>query len=919
MMSIRDQRQSLRRANNEEINECKSLSDVKAICQEYGIRNSVEYRQKYRKIPGLPAHPERVFKDEWVSFYDLLDIPVPYSYEELVELIKPKKLSSKSAYTRYVKETADDKMPLDPQGVYESEWQNWYQFLGKDEPFKPDFIKPEFYLWSEKIREFMKSALGGESKINYLCRFVRYYIEKHDKSPSPEAFLTKEKPNIKPFKLELEKLKTDNMRRGVIIAVNEFFEYVITHHLTEEDPDTGEIVRVMEARNPFALLLNAKSVTSPIRSESTKPCLQYHFVKKAQSWIIPPHAKTFRDLKHLHGFDADWVKVSKSQVDLLDEDCVYKKIGNQFFIWLPINWIHTYALTKVPLRGRQIAYNDSGEADEFIADLDDSGKITWIKNQSRLAKLTDKQSFIKRMDGDQMGMFITTNKTNNRGEGYSIPWIPEDLAYWLIRLRKWQQKFNPIKKPTPWASCIRTNLNEVQRNQKGINCFLFRAFKDTEPCNVGNALAPRLATALYHIQPKSLELATLKQNSRGHTLSHFHSQYTPHSMRVSLITAYVMEMGMPVEVVMKIVGHSSIVMSIYYCKVTQQDIRERLEKGEKLALKEKARATQILIEKNKIEEVKNQLIANNDGLLQSLTNEVPAGNFMFRDYGICPFGASRCDDGGPEIGATQSRAPVPNGYLGQQNCVRCRHFITGPAFLSGLISLTNEVLLQANLQSELCADLAQRIEELEREINKLDQEEYFSAVQNKPFNTESREKLEIDQRKLESEYESAAKKMDLFLCDLQATYKLVKQSQVITHANISNESNALALIKQADAELQIEIEESSPFQQLHEVCENATIYESANASLAIIPRSQLLDRMAHINDLAPSLFMLSEKMQLVAGNQMVQLLRSRLKTWQRVNDVVSGAIKLADLNEDERISESEIKLLTQHSNNSIVI
>jgi hypothetical protein len=33
-------------------------------------------------------------------------------------------------------------LPLDPQGVYQNEWENWYNFLGKDEPFKPDFISP---------------------------------------------------------------------------------------------------------------------------------------------------------------------------------------------------------------------------------------------------------------------------------------------------------------------------------------------------------------------------------------------------------------------------------------------------------------------------------------------------------------------------------------------------------------------------------------------------------------------------------------------------------------------------------------------------------------------------------------------------------------------------------------------------------
>ena len=889
---------------------CTSLADVKMICKHYGIRNSVEYRQKYKQISGLPAHPERMFPSEWISYYDLLDMPIPYTYAELTRLIQPLKLSSKAAYSRYVKESVDEKIPLDPQGVYETEWKNWYVFLGKDEPFKPDFIQAEYYLWADRIREFMKIALGGESKINYLCRFVRYYIEKYDNSPSPEAFLTKEKPNIKPFKLELEKLNTDNMRRSVIIAVNEFLEYVITHHLTEEDPETGEIVRVMEARNPFALMMNSQTVTSPKRSESTKPCLQYHFVKKAQSWIIPENAKSFKDLKHLHNFDADWIKVKKSQIDFLDADCVYKQVHKQYFLWQPISWIHTYALTKVPLRGRQIAYNDSGEADQFIADVNDAGKIIWEQNKSDIAGFTSQQSFIRRMKDDQLGMFITTNKTSNRGEGYTIPWIPEDLAYWLVKLRKWQQKYNPLSSPTPWMRCIRTNLNETQRKQKGVNCFLFRAFGDIEPSNVGNALTPRLAAALYHIQPKSLKLATLASGSKGFTLNHYKSQYTPHSMRVSLITAYVMEMGMPVEVVMKIVGHSSIVMSIYYCKVTQHDIRERLEKGEKLALKEKARATQIQIESNKIEEAKNQLVANNDELLSSLSNDIPTGNFMFRDYGICPYGASRCEDGGEEIGSSQLRAHVTSGYLGQQNCVRCRHFMTGPAFLGGLTSLANEVLLQANLQSDICAELAHKIDVLERKINKLDQEEYFHEIQNKAFDTELREQLEIDQRKLESEYESAAKKMDMFLCDLQATYKLVKQTQALTRASIESDTNEFALLRQPEAELQIEIDEVSPLQQLHEVCENATIFESANASIAIVPRSQLLDRMAHINNLAPSLFMLNEKMQLEAGNQMVQLLKSRLKTWQRVNEVVSGAIKFSELGEDERITQTDINLLT---------
>jgi hypothetical protein len=223
--------------------------------------------------------------------------------------------------------------------------------------------------------------------------------------------------------------------------------------------------------------------------------------------------------------------------------------------------------------------------------------------------MTKEQSFLREMDDSQLGMYTTTNKTNNNGSGYTVPWIPEDLAYWLIKLRKWQQKFNPIAQPSSWIDCKRTNLNEIQRKAKGINCFLFRRFNDFEAAAINNALTPRLAATLYNIQPATLLLASLDGNAA--MLSNYSSKYTPHSMRVSLITAYVIEMGMPIEVVMKIVGHSSVIMSIYYCKVSNQDIRKRLEEGEKIILKSESESIQRIIEQNKIEEVKETLNKTN--------------------------------------------------------------------------------------------------------------------------------------------------------------------------------------------------------------------------------------------------------------------------------------------------------------------
>lgn len=887
------------------------LADIKSICKQHGISNSVEYKERYKEIPGLPSHPERMFSDEWTSYTDFFDLPQIIPFKELRKLVRKNGIKSQSEYRAWVSSLDDPRYPRAPHEAYSSEWDGWYDFCGKEKPFKPQNISSNYKEWGDKIEEFMKQAQGGGSKQSHLCRFVRTYIEKHEKSRSPIDLLTKKRVYVGPFREELKKLPSDNYRRNMIIAVNEFLNYVINKYLTDEDEETGEITLVMNARNPFQRLANDISVSAPIRNESTKPCLQYSFVRRAQEWIIPNDAKTFEDLKHLQKFDTDWVQVDRSIVDYSDPDCISRKIGSKYYIWCPTDWIQTYALTKVPLRGRQISYNDSGEGDSEIAEIDENGRIIWVKNASPFAGSTKAQSFIKKMPDDNIGMYVTTNKTSNNFSGYSIPWMPEDLAYWLVRLRRWQQKYNPINEPMPWSQCVRTNLNEVQLKAKGINCFLFRGFGEREPKNPTSVLTIRLAAALYHIQPSTLELS--KCLGSKHRLSNYRSKYTPHSMRVSLITAYIMEMGMPVEIVMKVVGHSSIVMSIYYCKVTQKDIRQKFEGSEKRALKSQADAIQATIEQNNIESVKNQLVGSNQDLLQSLTNAVPAGNFVFRDYGICPFAATRCDDGGEEIRASNIRSPAPAGYLGYQNCMQCRHFITGPAFLGGLLSLTNEILLEANEQSHMCGQLQDKVSAIQDRLAELDRMEYLANAKQIPFDGAERNPLELKLRKLESEYESAAKKMDMLLCDLQASYKHIQLSQSAANSQPDSESDRLALIKSNSSEIQISIEDTSHFQQLHEICENSTIYESCNPSRAITPRSQLLDRMAAYNELAPSLFMLSEEEQLVAGNQIVALLKSRLSSWKKINHLINGQIKLSELIGPERIEPSELEIISKNA------
>ena len=224
----------------------------------------------------------------------------------------------------------------------------------------------------------------------------------------------------------------------------------------------------------------------------------------------------------------------------------------------------------------------------------------------------------------------------------------------------------------------------------------------------------------------------------------------------------------------------------------------------------------------------------------------------------------------------------------------------------------NEISLQANVQSKQCIALQEKITAVEDKLAELSRHEYLAQRKGENFDFSLKNSVEIRIRKLESEYECAAKKLDMFLCDMQSAHRLIKLSQtLINNIPISNGDNndELSLIKHSESDIEIMLEETTHFEQLQEICENAKIYESASATSAIAPRSQMLDKMAVYNGARPQLFMLTEEQQLVIGSQLVQLLQARLSSWGKVAKVVNCDIKLAELTESEQISISEIELI----------
>ncbi|HDZ3707991.1 TPA: hypothetical protein RSW45_003267, partial [Vibrio cholerae] len=125
----------------------------------------------------------------------------------------------------------------------------------------------------------------------------------------------------------------------------------------------------------------------------------------------------------------------------------------------------------------------------------------------------------------------------------------------------------------------------------------------------------------------------------------------------------------------------------------------------------------------------------------------------------------------------------------------------------------------------------------------------------------------------------------------------------------SSEDTKLQLIVPRNLSVNFEISEVSAFQQLSEVCENAELYHSCTDEHAVTRRSQLLDKMLIKNGISPKFLHLNETEQLIVGNQMTQLMLTRLKCWETIDLLMDGKLSLNDFENNDLISKNELNKL----------
>jgi hypothetical protein len=383
---------------------------------------------------------------------------------------------------------------------------------------------------------------------------------------------------------------------------------------------------------------------------------------------------------------------------------------------------------ELPLRVGQSKRFDSGEGDvrRFNAHTGE-----WEQNLGRTAghwarrtpPAKDAGYAFEYEEAGFTGFWVNTNKT---GEPYCIPW-PNTLAHKLLYdLRVWQENYNPIARPIPPLRYVDdVSRAEVEKLRDLPDIFpLFRL-----PYGMGRNVAgapPNARKTNQYWQDLMGEVQTrwneshpekqlrfVKKNEKGE----YHGCiYKPHGLRVQLLTI-LFDAGIPIEVLSCVLaGHKTILMSIYYLVRDPAWYAEKLsDASRQRASVEQARALAEL-KGSKLPHAAKLAAALNSSTLASAVAMGPLEkeNWVDRGIGICPFGGTRCHDGGkclrkstrPNGVDASSYAPVDGG---PGNCVACRHFITGPAWLIALQILGTKTLRRLAGQQQSVLDLMEKM------------------------------------------------------------------------------------------------------------------------------------------------------------------------------------------------------------------
>lgn len=772
----------------------------------------------------------------------------------------------------------------------------------------------ELEQWREFAEKWIKIKTRNKSdSLTALATFLKkYVIPKQNNIPrTVKDFLLSEYDAPDFYEICYASNKSGVRYANIVL---EFIDWILLENFSIED-DFGTKITPPEFCNPLKKYIPDESNKSNL-SQSDKNVLPYKFVKDLRLILCPDNATSFKDWTWAReatdskNGGGSWFIVDESIIDKNDPDCVYRtrktskyeiKTKNLpdvvYELWSPVTSVALLIKLLLPLRTYQVRMLDSGEMDtEKYVQETRTEPGQWIKNDSPLSQGNENYLFTKGVlrkfkntesNIDMTGFFINTNKTAdiNKDEdkkGYEIPWQNEEIQYWLAKLRDWQQKYNPVDKPTSWTELTAKHLGSVKDikilKQRGSTTFLFRNASDS---NEKHLPIPRKSLdPLWHKLLSELQIEVNKNLNTHKPIEFIKNEritfYPLHSLRVSLITAYALDGGVPIQILSKMVaGHSTLIMTLYYTKPGISYITDTLNEAENKLNERQIESYEKFLRDNGIEEIQNNSACNDKIAYEAFINARESGgaSIIVGDKGICPKGNFGCDCGGvftnEDTGkTTYGRVP---GYP-KMNCVRCRWFITGPAFLPGLVHHVNVIGYNISETSKRMLEFQNKFEELE--------DEKINCENNNIIFTKQSELLKYTEL-----YKQEFQKNDELAMDYSSTYRLISKCIKLAHNAPSDSEESFQLVTVAsENDIQFSVRNAEfEFEQLQVICNGAEIFPETDASKAILQRGQIIDSTLYKNGKAPVMFALSEKEQLIAGNQLMRILVNKIESMKKLS------------------------------------
>lgn len=769
----------------------------------------------------------------------------------------------------------------------------------------------------------------------------------------------------------------------------EFVDFIIEHHFSEPDDHGvprplvknplskagGGASQTETVRNPlpYRYIQELRQILCPLPNKVELATIKQQ-LDEDDSLLPAYHYRHFKDWvwaqqqsgENERGGSGDWFDVGPDLIDRHDPDCVWKhktitRNGKQmtiFQLWSPVRAMAIYVKLQLPLRTYQVRMLDSGEADTWRYQ-----RSKWQRNDKHnFAMGNDKRPFGKgvfKRIYDSMtgiystGLYINTNKTADQNKeelqrGYTIPWQHEEVFYWLEKLRNWQEKYNPIEKPVSCTTLLAKHTDFVKSNvqleQMGDICFLFRdaTAKNNEdkvkPIS-GQSLGPFWYQLLLTLENKLNEQGNTLDNGERLKLVDKYSEGTPsnamvstlfplHSLRVSLITSYVMDTHLPLPVISKLLaGHSRLLMTIYYTKITPSVMATKMDEAHAQLDDSSEQSVRNFLKDASMSQIQSRMVYNDAASIEAvLTNRKPIG-WEDRATGLCLVGGNTantdhvgtlggCWNGGNIIrdsanASFRIHGPVPHGA---ENCIRCRWFITEARYLPALNAQFNQLSYHAHQAANLSV-------EIEGELEALKDQQFGCEADGLPFTKHN--ELQVLQRRYEKQQVEADEYAKDWIACFELIHKIIRIEE--TRGDDKNDK-IIAVGSEQDVSYALKfIETDSELLHLSLLCDDAEFYPDLQDTLrktpAIEKRSRQLNRILMRKGLDPIFMEMDEKQQLIAANSMLRHMAKIADPDNKMEGYrkVSNYLEMAEYLQDNKLLDAGITALTDNASKIITI